>query len=130
MYEDRYGTDWTTLDREAAVDRAYALGVATACGAPDDHERDRLIAVGDTAYDRSMIELAYQEGKTHAYNRKRECSDEQSVWTELVGETDPISPREREFFPGALSRFSAMLPPERQPDLLDLPSFLQRNQQN
>lgn len=130
MYEDRYGTDWETLDREAAVDRAYALGVAAACGAPDDHERDRLIAVGDTAYDRSMIELAYQEGKTHAYNRKRDRSDEQSVWDELVGEMDPISPPEREFFPGALSRFSAMLPPERQPELLELPSFLQRNQQN
>ncbi len=130
MYDDRYGTDWETLNRETAVERAYALGVATACGAADEHERERLIAVGETTYDRSMIELAYQEGKTHADAHEQKLSDAQSVWADLVGTTDPVAPSERAFFPGALSQFNTMFPQERRPDLLELPSFLRRSRQN
>ena len=32
LYEREYGTDWTTLDKDEATERAYALGVAESLG--------------------------------------------------------------------------------------------------
>ncbi|MFC6725122.1 hypothetical protein ACFQE1_12205, partial [Halobium palmae] len=62
-YQDAFGTDWGELDREDVLTRAYALGVAAACGDRNPDELARLVDEVDTTYDRSMVELAFHEGK-------------------------------------------------------------------
>ncbi|MFC7135905.1 hypothetical protein ACFQRB_03585 [Halobaculum litoreum] len=87
MYEDRLGTDWTDISDEEAIRRAYALGVAAAFGYENREEFDRLRAALDTSYDRSIIDLAYQEGTQEArvVHAESDTDDGAAVWAQLVG---------------------------------------------
>lgn len=93
MYEDRLGTDWTDISDEEAIRRAYALGVAAAFGYENREEFDRLRAALDTSYDRSIIDLAYQEGTQEArvVHAESDTDDGAAVWAQLVGGA-PSSP--------------------------------------
>ncbi|MFC4356849.1 hypothetical protein ACFO0N_02670 [Halobium salinum] len=90
-YEDAFGTDWTGLEREDALTRAFALGVAAACGDEDEAELDRLVSAVDTAYDRSMVELAFHEGRQKGGSLRPELEDDAAVWETLVDDRPPQS---------------------------------------
>ena len=87
-YEETYGTHWDTLDRDEAMTRAFALGVESALGVDHEGEFERILGEVQTSYDRSIVELAYEEGKQKASNEKRERDRDSAVWTGLIDETD------------------------------------------
>lgn len=87
MYDERLGTDWTDIPDEEAIDRAFALGVAASFGHEDRVEFDRLREALDTAYDRSIIDLAYEEGR-HKADGFGGDAPEGDVWDRLVGASD------------------------------------------
>lgn len=126
MYERSFGTDWTELDRDAAIERAFALGVAAACGErlPDEYARVQEALPG--SYDRSIVELAYEEGRTKALKLDRR--GEEDVWETLVDEDEgeavesPLS----EAMPGALDSHEFLTRPTGPPDSLDRPEFLRK----
>ncbi|MFC6786904.1 hypothetical protein ACFQFH_13755 [Halobaculum halobium] len=91
MYETRLGTDWEELSGTEAIRRAYALGVAAAFGYENREEFDRLRGALDTSYDRSIIDLAYQEGKHEAeeVHADSEGADGDDVWEQLIEGTTP-----------------------------------------
>jgi len=130
-YERVYGTDWEELDENEAIDRAYALGVAASLG---EYHRDELEAIRDemtTAYNRSVVDLAFDEGKNEG--REVEAEESETVWNELViGEDVTIDRDEtptggRTGLPEAVDRMDALDRPERDStDALDLPEFLDR----
>lgn len=86
MYEARLGTDWEDISGTEAIRRAYALGVAAAFGYENREEFDRLRDALDTSYDRSIIDLAYQEGKheAEAINADGGATDGDAVWKQLI----------------------------------------------
>ncbi|MFC7097360.1 hypothetical protein [Halobaculum marinum] len=100
MYEDRLGTDWTDISDDEAIRRAYALGVAAAFGYENREEFDRLRQALDTSYDRSIIDLAYQEGKQEAQVVRADSDhvDGDDVWAQLVEGTAPTSPVDDDAF--------------------------------
>jgi hypothetical protein len=92
LYDRAYGTDWTDLDRDEATERAYALGVAESLG---EYDRDEFEAVHDemgTAYDQSVVELAFREGKNEAREARAlgDDDDEDDVWAQLVEGAVPV----------------------------------------
>lgn len=87
-YENAFGTDWGQLDREDVLARAFALGVAAACGERNPEELDRLVDEVDTTYDRSMVELAYHEGERKGGSLRPELDDDAAVWAALVDDED------------------------------------------
>ncbi|WP_129115128.1 hypothetical protein [Halegenticoccus tardaugens] len=115
MYDAAFGTEWTALDRTEAIERAFALGVSAACGEPDPDEYERVLAAVSTAYERSMVELAFREGRGKAAGLRRRSAAPDEVWAELVepagtaegsnGEADRGSRRD---LPRALSRFDLL----------------------
>lgn len=95
MYEERLGTDWDDIADEEAISRAYALGVAASFGYENREEFTRLRDSLDSSYDRSIIELAYQEGKQEAAVVRSEYddhADDESVWDHLVEGGVPPGP--------------------------------------
>jgi hypothetical protein len=95
MYEESFSTEWDEddLGREEAVWRAYALGVAAILGEQNPEEYRQLVA----AAGRSLVEMAYDEGKSSAAELDRELasegladldrefpSREDAVWSKLV----------------------------------------------
>lgn len=126
MYERSFGTDWSTLDRESAIERAFALGVAKACGEsfPDEYARVRQALPG--SYDQSIVELAYEEGRTKALTLERQ--GEEDVWETLVDEeskTAVDSPLP-EAMPGALDSREFLSRSTGPPESLDRPKFLRK----
>jgi len=105
-YERAYGTDWTALDEDEAIDRAYALGVAASTGEYHPDELDRIREAVDTAYSQSVVDLAFEEGRTEAREADADPDSEADrLWAALVGETpdgdaDPVGGRDGP--PGAL----------------------------
>ncbi|MXR42841.1 hypothetical protein GRX01_16025 [Halobaculum sp. WSA2] len=91
MYDDRLGTDWEDISGAEAIRRAYALGVAAAFGYENREEFDRLRDALDTSYDRSIIDLAYQEGKHEAevIRSDSEAADGDAVWRQLIEGAGP-----------------------------------------
>lgn len=84
-YEREYDTGWDALDRDDATERAYAIGVAEKLGEDNRAELEAVYAEMDTSYDRSMVELAYREGRREATAvARRTGSDGEGVWDELV----------------------------------------------
>lgn len=125
MYETTFGTDWAQLDREEAIRRAFALGVADGCGRPDVDEYERVQDALPQAYDRSMVDLAYEEGRTKALGMK--STDEAEVWSELVDEAgNPVEPPLRTKLPGALNELTLLRREDGRPSSFDLPSFLRK----
>lgn len=95
MYETRLGTDWEDISGTEAIRRAYALGVAAAFGYENSEEFDRLRGALDTSYDRSIIDLAYREGKHEAevIHADSDATDGDDVWDRLIeGAAPPGAP--------------------------------------
>lgn len=132
MYAERYGTDWTSLPHDEVVERAFALGVAATLGEVDQQEYERLLAEFDgyDAYDRSLVELAFREGRSEALDLRRAGDSSVSVWAELVEEgfaglsgAGPTTPGpSTNGPPGLVKRISAL----DRPTVTDLPAFLRR----
>jgi hypothetical protein len=127
-YEEQYGTDWETLDAEAAIERAYALGVAATMGEYHPDELDNVREEMGSSYNTSMVELAFQEGKKESKEIDEEQSD--SVWNELVvGEIslkrDDLPTGGRSGLPEAVDITDVLDHPDRDStDAVDLPDFL------
>jgi len=145
MYDESFSRDWDEdeLDREEAVWRAYALGVSAALGDRNPEEYRELVA----AAGRSLVEMAYDEGKTSAATLDSRLasgdadldpaefpSRERAVWSELItyeGEEggDVGGSRggsERTALPDLLDRVDADSLPREDLDRLRLPEFLSR----
>jgi hypothetical protein len=131
-YDRTYGTDWESLTADEAVERAYAIGVAERLGEPDREELERLYASVDSNYDRSMVELAYEQGRNEAREVAPRADSARGVWSRLVAD-DPVGidaepgPDRPHGLPESLS-VAGMLsfdPPDST-DALDLPEFLDR----
>ncbi|MFB6195618.1 MAG: hypothetical protein ABEI80_05565 [Haloplanus sp.] len=130
MYESEFDTDWDGLDKESALERAFALGVARSLGEPDPEEYERVLGTADTAYQRSLIELSYEEGKRKASGRTAEESE--TVWDDLVADTADIDvdtaddSSTRDGPPGMMSRPDPTAVPDDGLDRIRLPEFLRR----
>lgn len=135
-YERAYGTDWETLDKDAAIDRAYALGVAASLGEHYPDELDRIRAEMDTSYNKSVIDLAFDEGKNEASEFAPDTSNpaDESVWAELVaGETVTVDDADvltggRDGLPEAIEKMSALDRPDPgKNEAIDRPEFLEKD---
>ena len=128
MYDRTFGTEWDELSREEAVRRAYALGVAEGVGKRRSAELDRVIEAFQSAYDRTLVELAYDEGRTEALDAAAEADGPEEVWDALVdGEGVPRGPPVRAALPGAITDLTLARPPrEGPPSSLDFPSMLRK----
>ncbi|WP_418281295.1 hypothetical protein [Halorubrum sp. DTA98] len=126
MYERTFDTEWEELSRQEAIDRAFALGVAAGCGVERPEELDRITAAIRSAYDRSLIELAYDEGRTKALEAPE--SEPATVWDQLVdGAGTPRTPPLPAALPGAISELTITRKPRGGlPSSLDLPSLLRK----
>ncbi|TKX75778.1 hypothetical protein EXE46_01395 [Halorubrum sp. GN11_10-6_MGM] len=130
MYERTFGTGWDDLSREEAVERAFALGVAAGVDSPRPDELDRVLEAFPGAYDQSIVELAYDEGRTKALEARaeRDDSDDEAVWRSLVDGVG--TPRESPVpaaLPGAIRELTLTDGPrEGPPSSLDLPSMLRK----
>lgn len=131
-YERAYGTDWTALSTDEAIERAYALGVATSLGEYHPEELDAIRAEMDTAYDTSVVELAFDEGRTEA--RSTDPDADETVWSALVeDETVAVDPEDvptggRQGLPDAIDKLGALDRPDLDRiDAVDLPEFLEKD---
>ncbi|OTF10072.1 hypothetical protein [Halorubrum sp. SD612] len=130
MYDRTFGTEWDDLAREEAVERAFALGVAAGVDNPRPEELDRVLETFSGGYDRSIVELAYDEGRTKALEAKAERDDpeDEAVWSSLVDGAG--APRESPVpaaLPGAIRELTLTDGPrEGPPSSLDLPSMLRK----
>ena len=130
MYDRTFGTEWDDLSREEAVERAFALGVAAGVDSPRPQELDRVLEAFPGAYDQSIVELAYDEGRTKALEAKAEGDDpgDEAVWGSLVDGAG--APREMPVpaaLPGAIRELTLTDGPrEGPPSSLDLPSVLRK----
>ncbi|MDR5674542.1 Uncharacterized protein AArcCO_0125 [Halalkaliarchaeum sp. AArc-CO] len=147
--EERLLSEFSDLDGENATERAFELGVADACeqvhstsgstrgriealaGIDTDRALRRLKETGDSTYDRSLIDLAYDEGRTRGMKLARREDDAEGVWSELVGDDTsdgdvPTTGTFEEALPGALGRVRALdIGTETgPPESLSLPEFL------
>lgn len=133
-YEEIYGKGWEQLDDDQAMERAYALGVAASLGEYHRDELDALREEMNSAYKRSVIDLAYEEGRTEAKEADASTDTDEAVWNELViGEEVDIEPEEsktggRTGLPEAIDVTEALELPDRDStDSLELPEFLKDN---
>lgn len=140
-YDRAFGRDWDDLDREAAVERAYALGVASVVGEYHRDELDRVRGTADSAYERSVVDLAFDEGRSDAKDidppeDEGDGDDEaETIWAELVEEEAelPLSDETdltggRDGLPEALDRMGALDRVDIDSrDRVDRPGFLDRD---
>lgn len=146
LYEERFDTDWDTLDRDEAMVRAFALGVAASLGEPNEDEFEAIQAEMGTNYDASIVELAYKEGKGKTKKRMQETDARGlTLWrrllveefdSELIGidedwNLDDISLVDDDLsratdFPSAVAdRTEAIDRPDPDPEQTDFPEFLE-----
>ena len=127
-YEQQYGTDWETLDPEEGVERAYALGVAASLGEYDREELDAIREEMSSAYNTSMVELAFQEGKNEG--KEIDAEETEKVWNELVVGEVPLEEDDgptggRNGLPKAMEITEVLDKPDRDStDAVALPEFL------
>jgi len=131
-YEREFDTGWDSLEKDDATTRAYAIGVAERLGEGNRDELEAIYAEMDSAYHRSMVELAYEEGRNEA-KAAADPDDADAVWAELVqGETTVVGPddipeRGRDRLPDALDSGELL---DRQEvdstEAVDRPDFLDR----
>jgi len=133
-YEGEFDTGWDSLGKDDATNRAYAIGVAERLGEFNREELEAIYTEMDSAYHRSMVELAYEEGRNEAKAATDADSDDaDAVWAELVeGETtvidgDDVPSRGRDSLPEALDSGELL---DRQDvdstEAVDRPDFLDR----
>lgn len=82
-YDQVFGTDWEKLEIDAAVDRAYAIGVSEVFGEKNREELQAIYDEMDTTYDRSIVELAYEEGRSEARDIDNDIEND-SRWSALL----------------------------------------------
>lgn len=128
MYSDSYGTDWDDLDAQAAIERAYALGVSESLGETHADELDRLIDAVDTADDRALVRLAYDKGRSRGQTARAESETPESAWTTVVDEADrePVTVSGPQDLPPALRSLPMLDSPGDDMDRIRLPKFLTR----
>jgi hypothetical protein len=132
MYDAEFDTDWDDLDKEGALERAFALGVARSLGNPNRAEYERVRDAAETTYERSLIELSYEEGRRKASGRQGEES--MAVWEDLVVEVDDGAGgpapdpgrRSRDGQPSVTDRPEPTVVPEDGLARIRLPEFLRR----
>lgn len=133
MYDHEFGTEWVSLDRDAVLERAFALGVAASLGDEPAGELDRLIDEIGSAYGKSMVNLAYEEGlnKAKKYRTSNRVADD-AVWEDLVeteseaenlSQSDSISTSD---IPDLVTRIEALDRPNSRIDAVQFPEFLTR----
>ncbi len=133
MYDSTYSDDWDELTRDEAVERAYALGVADACGHDTHDPYESIMAVATSSYDRSLIELSFEQGRSDALQLEASGTDTDEIWDELVESTTITIPDDDTVLPGLLDsaelleRFNQL---EGPPATLNKPSFLSREEGN
>jgi hypothetical protein len=138
LYDDRFESDWDALDRQAAIERAFALGVAARLGEPDPEEFEAVQAEMSTNYDSSIVDLAYQQGRQKVSERREITDDEADAddgeWVmseELADATpaeyDPDADIDRATdLPAAVSkRTEATDRPDPDPEHTEFPDFLE-----
>jgi hypothetical protein len=135
-YERAYGTDWDTLDKDEAIDRAYALGVAASLGEYHPEELERVRTEMDTSYNKSVVDLAFDEGKNEARELDADAvkSTADPVWAELVeGESvtvdeDEVPTGGHDGLPDAIDKMDALDRPEPgKNEAVELPEFLEKD---
>ena len=113
MYDRAFDTDWESLSGEEAVRRMYALGVAAEIGHEHRTERSRIRGLASSAYERSVLDLAYEEGVREVANVRTHHDTDEEAWEELVETPEAPSPE---------------LPTDqvdsRRPDAIDRPALL------
>ena len=129
MY-DRYFDERDEYTTTEILRRAYALGVASVCGDPDDEAYERLKRRSPDSYDRSIVELSYEEGRAEALDLEGSVEDSETIWNRLVETTlDPETDDGADLpegLPELLSGSDGTGPAAGLPERLDLPSFLRR----
>ncbi|MBV0902493.1 hypothetical protein [Haloarcula salina] len=134
LYEREFDTGWDALDKDEATDRAYAIGVAERLGEFNREELEAIYAEMNSAYHKSMVELAYDEGRNEAKRAAETTSaDREALWNDLVtGETvyvdeDDVPTGGRDGLPSALEKSELL---DRQSvdstETVDRPDFLER----
>ena len=134
LYDQQYDTSWSELGRDEATERAYALGVAERLGEYNREEFEAIHDEMDTAYGKSMVELAFREGKTEAKEAAPTGdADDEQIWDELVeGEAIVIDEDDRptggrDGIPGAVDKFEGLDKPNPDEiDATDRPDFLNK----
>ena len=135
QYERSYGTDWDTLDRDEAVERGYALGVAASLGEYHPDELDAVRAQMERSYGKSLVDLAFEEGRTEGRELDPEPDEgPQAVWSELVEDEavtvdeDEVPTGGRGGLPEAIDKVEALdLPDRDRTEAVDRPDFLERD---
>ena len=133
MYESTFSEEWSHLPRDEAVERAYALGVAAACGHDNREEYEEIKSAADTSYDRSLIELSFDQGKSQALQLQSSGTEPEHIWDQLVESSSAELPDRDSGLPDALGpaelleRFEQL---EGPPSTLDKPSFLSRGDED
>jgi len=131
-YEREFDTGWDSMAKDEATTRAYAIGVAERLGEFNREELEAIYAEMDSAYHRSMVELAYEEGRNEAKAVADDGTDD-AVWAQLVeGETtvvdaEDVPDRGRDGLPEVLDSGDLL---DRQEvdstEAVDRPGFLDR----
>jgi hypothetical protein len=130
MYETNFDTEWDDLDKGSALERAFALGVARSLGEPNREEYERVRETASTTYERSLIELSYEEGRTKAAGRTDE--ERGAVWEALVVDpegaaSEGVAPRRGSSGPPSMmSRPEPTVIPDDGLDRISLPAFFRR----
>ncbi|WP_299332301.1 hypothetical protein [Haloplanus sp.] len=133
MYDSEFDTEWADLSKNEALERAFALGVARGLGTPDREAYERVRDTAETTYERSLIELAYEEGRTKS--AEHPGTESAVVWEELVIDTDAdpsgadssgSSRHDDDGPPEMFSRAKPTAVPDDGLDRMRLPAFLRR----
>jgi hypothetical protein len=114
--------------------RAFVLGVRSALDRADPDRWTELRATAERAYERQLLDLAFEEGRAKAAAVRRKAGAE-AAWERLVEETptetdmemttDP-RPSTRDGKPESLDRPSTLDRPDRNPTTTRFPRFIRR----
>jgi hypothetical protein len=144
MYDREFDSAWDDLSQEAAMFRAYALGVDAALGIEHPEELNALMQ----AHHRGLVQIAFDEGRTDAESALEDRTAtgggtgtefepgdrEYAVWDRLVLDRaeDPSAvdavevPASRLDLPSALDLPDLLDRPKTEPELVRIPRFLRR----
>ncbi len=115
MYERAFDTDWESLSGQEAIRRMYALGIAAGLGEDYPTERSRIRDLASSAYERNVLDLAYEEGTREVADVRRHHDSDEDAWEELVATSEAPSP-------GSLSADRA---DSQRPSAVDRPTLLE-----
>ena len=113
MYDRAFDTDWESLSAEEAVRRMYALGIAAKLGHENRTERSRIRGLASSAYERSVLDLAYEEGVREVANVRTHHDTDEEAWEALVETPEAPSPE-----------LATDQVDSRRPDAIDRPALL------